>query len=117
MCCVQADGDSKLLTASSDHSARVFDADRFAAAHMPPHSQPSDAAPPPASAFCLYTLTGHIGGVKSVRPRPDHSSILATAGRDGNLDVWDLRTPPTKFGISLATTLQANRRKIIWDMD
>lgn len=39
----------------------------------------------------LATLSGHSGSVKAVRSMPNQPSILASAGRDGNIMMWDLR--------------------------
>mmetsp|Transcript_16841 Transcript_16841/g.68818 ORF Transcript_16841/g.68818 Transcript_16841/m.68818 type:complete len:456 (-) Transcript_16841:807-2174(-) len=39
----------------------------------------------------LGTLVGHSGSVKTIRSKPMNPHTLSTAGRDGNIMIWDLR--------------------------
>jgi len=39
----------------------------------------------------LGTLVGHSGSVKTIRSMPMNPHTLSTAGRDGNIMIWDLR--------------------------
>jgi len=41
----------------------------------------------------IYCLTGHTASVKRVLFQAGSSSILATCSRDGNINIWDLRSP------------------------
>ncbi|KAF8520119.1 WD40-repeat-containing domain protein [Gautieria morchelliformis] len=45
-----------------------------------------------ASQKSLAVLAHHTCSVKSLDWNPDHADLLSTAGRDGNICVWDLRT-------------------------
>lgn len=38
-----------------------------------------------------YTLAGHNSSVKQTRFQPGSSNIIATSGRDGDVQIWDLR--------------------------
>ncbi|KAH9947284.1 WD40-repeat-containing domain protein, partial [Amylocystis lapponica] len=65
--------DSRLATASGDHSARV-------------------SAPATAHPGVLHVLRAHTGTVKCVAWDPTHAAdVLCTGGRDGTICVWDLR--------------------------
>lgn len=65
-------GDARVVTASGDTSARVFDVE---------------------TTMRLALLRGHQKSVKAVRPLPSNPSLLATGSRDGAVRFFDLRTP------------------------
>ena len=61
---------AKVITASSDHSARIWDAKTGAV---------------------LATLGGHTEGVRSASFSPDGTRVV-TASRDGSAKIWDANT-------------------------
>ena len=64
--------DARLVTASGDLTVRLYDV---------------------ATQKCLAICAGHGGSVKSVRFAPRDTNVFASAGRDGNVMVWDARVP------------------------
>ncbi len=66
---VSPDG-AKVVTASSDHSARIWDTKTGAV---------------------LATLGGHTEGVRSASFSPDGTRVI-TAARDGSAKIWDANT-------------------------
>ena len=40
----------------------------------------------------IYCLAGHTASVKRVQFQPGSSNVLATCSRDGNINIWDLRS-------------------------
>lgn len=62
--------DLLLATASGDQTGKVID--------MP-------------TQCTIYCLRGHVSTVKQTRFQPGSSSVIATSGRDGVVQVWDLR--------------------------
>lgn len=62
--------DTFLLTCSGDSTAKVSDLE---------------------SGSLLYTLIGHTASIKSGSISSDNPSLIATAGRDGYVFLWDLR--------------------------
>nr|CAD7574646.1 unnamed protein product [Timema californicum] len=66
------DGEMKLVTVSGDHRAILWD---LAEGLLP-----------------LTMFLGHTRSVKTVAFRPDDKAVFATGGRDGNINVWDVRS-------------------------
>lgn len=67
-----SDDDSLLATGSGDQHCRVIDM---------------------MTQKTLRTLSGHSSSIKQVRFQPEsRNSILASCSRDGNVNIWDLRT-------------------------
>lgn len=64
--------DRFIATGSGDHSVRIINPSR------------STSGP-------LYNLRGHTSTVKCVAWDPSHQDLLASAGRDGSICIWDLR--------------------------
>lgn len=62
--------DMLLATASADQTAQIID-------------MPTQRA--------VITLAGHVSSVKQVRFQPGSSNVIATASRDGSVQIWDLR--------------------------
>lgn len=62
--------DMLLATASGDQTTQIID-------------MPTQRA--------VITLAGHESSVKQVRFQPGSSSVIATASRDGSVQIWDLR--------------------------
>ena len=65
--------DTRLLTASGDQRARLWDVE---------------------TQTLLASLRGHAGSIKSVSVRPDAPWAVATGARDGNFCLWDTRDAP-----------------------
>ena len=65
--------DSRLVTASGDQRARLWDVETQA---------------------LLASLRGHAGSLKSVSVRPDEPWAVATGARDGTFCLWDTRDAP-----------------------
>ncbi|RZC33981.1 WD40 domain containing protein [Asbolus verrucosus] len=70
--------DMKIVTASGDHTARLFDVCN------------SDIRE-------IKAFYGHSRSVKTIAFRKDDPSVFATGGRDGNIIVWDTRTDVGSF--------------------
>lgn len=67
-----SDDDRLLATGSGDQTCRIIDM---------------------LTQETLHTLSGHSSSIKRVRFQPDSkNSIVATCSRDGNINIWDLRT-------------------------
>lgn len=66
--------DRVLATASGDHSIRICD----------PHAWRGEP---------LHVLRGHSSTVKCLAWDPNNKDLLASAGRDGRIFLWDLREP------------------------
>nr|CAD7605570.1 unnamed protein product [Timema genevievae] len=66
------DGEMKLVTVSGDHRAILWDL--------------TEGLHP------LTMFLGHTRSVKTVAFRPDDKAVFATGGRDGNINVWDVRS-------------------------
>jgi WD40 repeat protein len=71
---VSSDGDDLLATASGDQSIRIWDL----------------KASLPASKFILK---GHSSSVKAVKFRPGSQNELVSGAREGNIFLWDTRSP------------------------
>lgn len=63
-----------VMTGSGDSTAKLWDAERL----LP-----------------VANLVGHKASIKSVAFDPHNGFILATACRDGNIGIWDIRCSPT----------------------
>lgn len=70
--------DMKIVTASGDHTAKLFDV------------SDSDIRE-------IKTFYGHSRSVKTIVFRKDDPSVFATGARDGNIIVWDTRTDVGSF--------------------
>nr|CAD7449346.1 unnamed protein product [Timema bartmani] len=66
------DGEMKIVTVSGDHRAILWDL--------------TEGLHP------LTMFLGHTRSVKTVAFRPDDKAVFATGGRDGNINVWDVRS-------------------------
>ncbi|CAL5368251.1 unnamed protein product [Camellia sinensis] len=62
--------DNNILTASGDHSIKVWDAQEKK---------------------CIATLLGHRGSVKSICSHPTNPDLVVSGARDGSFMLWDLR--------------------------
>ncbi|KAL9236275.1 hypothetical protein vseg_010966 [Gypsophila vaccaria] len=62
--------DATILTASADHTVKVWDVEEKK---------------------CIGMLKGHTGSVKSVCPHPTNFDIIVSGSRDGSFALWDLR--------------------------
>ena len=67
-----SEDDALLATASGDQESHVIDM---------------------TTQQTLYCLAGHTASVKRVQFQPGSSNVLATCSRDGNINIWDLRSP------------------------
>src|SRR2546423_1208823 len=67
-----SEDDNLLATASGDQESHVIDM----------KTQQID-----------YCLAGHTASVKRVQFQPGSSNVVATCSRDGNINIWDLRSP------------------------
>lgn len=65
-------GELKLVTASSDQTARLWDVSS-------------------ESIKEIDTFNAHTRSVKTVAFRPEDKAVFATGGRDGNIMLWDIR--------------------------
>ncbi|XP_040156337.1 protein lethal(2)denticleless [Anopheles arabiensis] len=65
-------GDMKLVTASGDHTAKLWTLGE-------------------SEMLCTQTFRGHSRSVKTVAFRRDDSAVFATGGRDGAILIWDIR--------------------------
>lgn len=68
--------DERLITASGDRTAKIFDTERLT---QSPLVQP------------LIKLAGHSASVRCARPHATERDLVATAGRDGHIILWDTR--------------------------
>ncbi|ORZ27124.1 WD40-repeat-containing domain protein [Lobosporangium transversale] len=66
--------DSKIITASGDQTAKLYDVETKA---------------------CLGTFSGHAGSIKSTSMKFNDDKIFATAARDGAIMIWDVRCSST----------------------
>lgn len=74
--------DLLLATASGDQTARVCDM---------------------RTQQTRFLLPGHTSSVKQVRFQPGNDNILATSGRDGSVQIWDLRDGNAAPALTCAT--------------
>ena len=80
---------SKLLTASGDHTGAVWDIEM----QVP------------------LVLAGHKGTVKCIKNSPLSSNLVCTASRDGLINLWDLRVPSEELQPALSIANKVNSRK------
>ncbi|GJJ73760.1 denticleless [Entomortierella parvispora] len=66
--------DSKIVSVSGDQTARLHDVE---------------------TKKCLGTFSGHSGSIKSISMKQSDDNIFATAARDGNVMIWDVRCSST----------------------
>ncbi|KAK1229721.1 hypothetical protein PQX77_007215 [Marasmius sp. AFHP31] len=71
--------DELLATCSADYSVRIIDV---------------------GSGESIATLRGHSGSVKCVAWDPENDKLLSTGGRDGDIQLWDLRLPQAEGSIA-----------------
>ncbi|KAK7266011.1 hypothetical protein RIF29_18650 [Crotalaria pallida] len=71
--------DTQILTASVDHTMKVWDVQEKK---------------------CIGMLIGHSGSVKSMSSHPTNADIIVSGSRDGSFRLWDLRCRPAanRFG-------------------
>lgn len=63
----------------------------------------------------IFHLCGHTASVKRVQFQPGSSSnVLATCSRDGNINIWDLRSPADRPSLHLrsSSSAQANGKPL-----
>jgi WD40 repeat protein len=82
-----SDDDALLATASGDQESHVVDMQ---------------------TQQTIYRLCGHTASVKRVQFQPGSSSnVLATCSRDGNINIWDIRSPADRPSLHLRSSPSA----------
>ncbi|KAI7986835.1 F-box/WD repeat-containing protein 7 [Camellia lanceoleosa] len=76
--------DANILSASGDHSIKVWDAQEKK---------------------CIATLLGHRGSVKSIRSHPTNPDLVVSGARDRSFMLWDLRCSRGRNGKLFVTYL------------
>lgn len=79
--------DTRVLTASADHSIKLWDVEQKK---------------------CYGMLLGHVGSVKSVSCHPTNSDLVVSGSRDGSFALWDLRCNPCQGRDYITSTEQVN---------